>query len=213
SRLTALSFLAIGTATALTSCKDSEPESFTRTLTEKEQDVRVVESTAERFRYSSTPQTQQPVLPETESEGTLTATTPEGWKTLEARQFREVNLAFGPDNEGECYVSRLPGGAGGLAQNLNRWRKQMGQAELDADAIAALPKKALMGGQASFIEIDGTFSGMGGGGAKNDYRMLGLVGNVNGETVFVKMTGPNALVEANTAKFHTFVASLKNSGE
>lgn len=36
--------------------------------------------------------------------------TPDGWSQAERSQMRPVNLAFGPNKEGECYLSLLPGG-------------------------------------------------------------------------------------------------------
>lgn len=133
-------------------------------------------------------------------------TVPEGWQDEAATAMRQVNLKVGEASE--CYVSVLGGGGGGLASNLNRWRKQMGQPELSEAEVAALPKKPLLGHEATFISIDGAFSGMGGAEAKPDYRMLGLALVSDVQAVFVKLTGPRAEVEAQTAKFDAFCASL-----
>ena len=47
-----------------------------------------------------------------------------------------------------------------------------------------------------------------GGEAKKGYKMLGLILTAQGGAVFVKMTGPKALVEANSEKFDAFCKSL-----
>jgi hypothetical protein len=39
--------------------------------------------------------------------------------------------------------------------------------------------------------------------------MLGLIHSTNQATIFVKLTGPKALVEQNTAAFDTFCQSIK----
>lgn len=136
----------------------------------------------------------------------FTYTLPAGWQEGPASAMRAVNLKI--SDATECYVSVLGGSGGGLASNLNRWRKQMGQPDLSDDEIAALPKRPLLGGEASFIQVDGAFTGMGAAEAKPDYRMLGLALVTDTRAVFIKMTGPKAEVEAQAAGFDTFCASL-----
>lgn len=135
--------------------------------------------------------------------------TPEGWSEAPASSMRDVNLSFGPDGIGECYVARLPGAAGGLESNVNRWRKQMGQGDLSAEEIAALPKIDIFGVPASLVTIDGSFTGMGGAATIDDARMLGAVLMTPNGALFVKMTGPKDLVAANREAFEAFTASLR----
>ncbi|MFN0075834.1 MAG: hypothetical protein ACKVY0_05115, partial [Prosthecobacter sp.] len=74
----------------------------------------------------------------------LTWTIPEGWSefaTPDPSGMRILDLRFGPNQEGECYISLMPGPAGGLEANVNRWRTQMGQTPYTADEIAKLAKK------------------------------------------------------------------------
>jgi hypothetical protein len=134
--------------------------------------------------------------------------TPAGWAQAERTQLRPLNMVFGPNGEGECYLSMMPGGSGTTLANVNRWRKQMGQPEITEADLEKLPKKTLMGVPGVFVSIDGAFTGVGATEAKPDYRMLGIVATLGDAGLFVKMTGPKALVEANTAAFDQFVASL-----
>ena len=134
--------------------------------------------------------------------------TPAGWSQAERSQMRPLNLAFGPNKEGECYLSMLPGGAGTVLANVNRWRKQMGQPDITEEELAKLPKKMLMGIEGVFVTIDGAYTNVGAAEAKPDQRMLGIVASLGDAGLFVKMVGPKALVEANTAAFDQFVASL-----
>jgi hypothetical protein len=139
----------------------------------------------------------------------LSWTTPEGWTRAERSQMRPVNLTFGPNAEGECYLSILPGNAGGVLANVNRWRKQMGQPNISESELDQLPKKILLGIQGVFVEADGDYTNVGATEAKPDHRLIGIVASIGDSALFVKMVGPKALVEANTAAFEAFVASLK----
>ena len=134
--------------------------------------------------------------------------TPAGWAQAERSQMRPVNLTFGPNKEGECYLAMLPGGAGGVAANVNRWRKQMGQPELSEEEVAKLPQKTLMGIQGVFVEVNGAYTNVGAAEAKADHRLIGIIASIGEAGLFVKMVGPKALVEANTAAFDQFVSSL-----
>lgn len=139
----------------------------------------------------------------------LTWATPEGWARAERSQMRPVNLTFGPNAEGECYLSILPGGAGGVLANVNRWRKQMGQPDITEEELEQLPKKILMGIQGVFVEVDGAYTNVGSTESKDDYRLMGVVATLGEAGLFVKMVGPKSLVEENTAAFDEFVSSLK----
>ncbi len=142
----------------------------------------------------------------------LTWTLPEGWSestTPDPMGMRVLDLRFGPNQEGECYISLMPGPAGGLEANVNRWRTQMGQPPYTAEEIAKLPTKPFFNRDASFVAFDGDFKGFGAEAAKTGYRMLGLIHSADQATIFVKLTGPKALVEQNAAAFDAFCQSIK----
>ena len=142
----------------------------------------------------------------------LTWKAPEGWTESAAQDpsgMRMLDLRFGPNQEGECYISLMPGPAGGLEANVNRWRTQMGQTPYTADEIAKLSKKPFFNRDATFIAFDGDFKGFGAEQAKTGYRLLGLIHSAEQATIFVKLTGPKALVDQNAAAFDTFCQSIK----
>ena len=134
--------------------------------------------------------------------------TPAGWVQAERSQMRPINLRFGPNGEGECYLSMLPGGAGGTTANVNRWREQMGQPEMPEAEVAALPKRVLMGIEGVFVSLDGAYTNVGSAEATPDQRLMGVVAALGEVGLFVKMVGPKALVEANQSAFDQFVKSL-----
>ncbi len=189
----------------LSSCSKSggvEQITETRTLTTAKEAPKEDVSSAERFGMT-------PSRPMMAADPGFSWTTPEGWEELPAKQFRPVNLRPAGDQKAECYVSKLDGAAGGLTENINRWRNQMGLEPIDEAAIAALPKKPLLGAEAVYIDLDGTFGGMSGDTQNADFKMVGLILAQSNSSVFVKFTGPKALVEQELPKFEQLCASLK----
>jgi len=142
----------------------------------------------------------------------LTWTIPDDWSesaTPDASGMRLLDLRFGPNQEGECYISLMPGSAGGLEANVNRWRTQMGQPAYTPDEITKLEKKPFFNRDATYLAFDGDFKGFGAESAKTGYRLLGLIHSAEQATIFVKLTGPKALVEQNAAAFDSFTQSIK----
>ena len=135
--------------------------------------------------------------------------TPPGWVQAERSQMRPINLRFGPNGEGECYLSMLPGGAGGTTANVNRWRKQMGQPDLPEAEVNALPKRTLMGIEGVYVSLDGAYTNVGSPEAVPNQRLLGVVAALGEVGLFVKMVGPKELVAANQAAFDQFISSLR----
>lgn len=140
--------------------------------------------------------------------GGYTWTVPTGWENKEPGMMRQANLTITGQPDVECYLTELSGSAGGLESNINRWQQQMEQPALTPDQIAALPKQPLLGGQASYVVIDGTFGGMSATVMKENYRMYGLALVNDTMSYFVKMTGPKDLLVAEEANFLAFAASL-----
>ena len=137
---------------------------------------------------------------------------PEGWKEAPPTPMRAGNFTVEASPEIECYLTVLTGMAGGVRANVNRWRHQMGQPEMDADQIAALPTIEMLGHPSTLIEITGDFTGMI-GQQESNYMMLAVICALHEETVFVKMTGPVAAVEAERESFLAFCQSLKHEGD
>ena len=211
-RLQAIKCLSIAIPVmVLVSCNDSDmgpegPDIVVREIPEAHREFKLVDTARERFRYQTRPAGSADA---SQSSGPrLVYATPEGWTDEGRSMMRDVNFSFGENSEGECYVARLPGAGGGLSANVNRWRKQMGADPLSDEEISALPRKNLFGQPATFLSVDGDFTGMGAGEAKKDYRLLGVILSADSGAVFVKMTGPRELVESNAAQFDEFVSSL-----
>lgn len=132
---------------------------------------------------------------------------PKGWRTAKPRQFREINLLPTDGPETECFVTVLGGTGGGLEMNVNRWRGQMGQAELSAAEIAALPTIKVLNRDSKLVEITGSYGGMG-GQKRTGYMMLVAVCVLQKNLITVKMTGPEKTVREKKSQFIAFCKSL-----
>ena len=130
-------------------------------------------------------------------------TKPDGWE--------EVADAGGPivraavfkvkdgDQSAEVTVTPLPGDAGGLLPNVNRWR---GQLKLDPFTEAQLkdfPKVDVAGASVSVVDT---------GEGAGRQRILGAVVPHAGGTWFFKMTGPSDVVEKQKSRFTDFLKSV-----
>lgn len=139
--------------------------------------------------------------------------TPDGWHEQPPTDLRLVNFAIGPNHEAECYVTVLQGEGGGLEANVNRWRTQMSQGPLTPDEIKALPKIHLLGLEATYLSIPGTFKGMGGNADESNALLLGAIFIAQGHAVFVKLVGPADFVKGEEDHFKSFCESLRPAPE
>ena len=133
--------------------------------------------------------------------------TPEGWTAKAPTSMREANFQVGDDPNAECYLTVLAGMGGGLISNVNRWRQQIGLPPQTDAEILALPKRLLFGNEATIVELEGAFKGMG-DEAEEGFGLLGAILSMQEGTLFVKLTGPIETVRANRAQFDQFCDSL-----
>jgi hypothetical protein len=135
-------------------------------------------------------------------------TVPDGWVEKPGTQFRLLNYAVGDEGTGEVYVSQT---RGDLLGNVGRWRRQFGITETTDDDLINMDRVAVMGtGEGLLVEAAGTYSpGMGRPSAP-DHALLGVVGVLSDGAIFtVKMTGPEAVVKEERARFLEFCRSLR----
>lgn len=133
---------------------------------------------------------------------------PEGWQELPANPMRELGLRVAGRADTECSVSILQGTGGGLAANVNRWRKQMSLEEIDEQAVAALPQKPLVARSATFVDLTGAYRGMQGEVQIKQARLLGLILMLPNAGLFVKLVGPAEVVAQERGRFEQFTRSL-----
>lgn len=139
--------------------------------------------------------------------------TPQGWATKpDPSGMRLAGFSLKSSAESDCSISLVNGGTANLPANVNRWRKQMGLSEVDEATIRALPTRPVLGGPAVIVELDGSFSGMG-GSPQAGWKMLGAIRPLENRSLVVKLTGPAAAVEAERKSFEALLDSLRASAE
>lgn len=136
---------------------------------------------------------------------------PDGWTVNEPTDMRFINLHPAGVKNAECYVTLLGGDGGGMVANLNRWRTQMGLEEATKEALLALPTIKLFGRDASFLELEGSFAGMD-GVAVSGFGLLGTLISTPQATIFVKMTAPLEIIQAEREAFIMFCDSIAPPG-
>jgi hypothetical protein len=135
--------------------------------------------------------------PEAEAAPSLRYTLPAGWQELAPAQFRDVNLGA-PDGV-KAWVTLMGPGAGGPLGNLTRWRGQLGLPPATAEDLAGLARVPLLGAEARQVDLlapDGS------------QRMVAVMLFEERRSVFVRMSGAPAAVEAQLEAFAAFRASL-----
>jgi hypothetical protein len=83
---------------------------------------------------------------------------PAGWTEEKASKDRRATLRLGDGQPRlELSIVRLPGMAGGVLANVNRWRGQMGFPPLSDAEVAGETERLQIGGQkATFVDLEGT---------------------------------------------------------
>jgi hypothetical protein len=141
----------------------------------------------------------------------FTFTRPAGWESVTpSSPMRKAELKVVDDaTKGKAEIVFFhfgPGPAGGKKANIDRW---FGQFEEGRDKIGAKVEDVTVGKHAvAFVEAQGTYkSGMPGGPQTPmaGYALLGAIIESEQGHVFVKMTGPQALVKSASANFRKMI--------
>jgi hypothetical protein len=132
---------------------------------------------------------------------------PDGWQEVAAGQFLVAKFQVTGDGGAQAAVnvSASQGDGGGLVANLNRWCKQLGLAEQAEDEIRKSVRTVdVAGGQASFVEMDGTDARTG-----KPAKLAGAMVSQGGQTWFYKLMGDAGAVESQKDAFTKFVQGAK----
>ena len=108
--------------------------------------------------------------------------------------MRLIDLHFGADGEGECYLSAMPGPPGDWRPTSTAGARKWGCRNYSADELANLPKRPFLNREASLRELSMATSSLSGRRNRDKgFRLVGLVQPAPEFTLFVKMTGPKEL--------------------
>jgi hypothetical protein len=137
--------------------------------------------------------------------GAISWNAPEAWveKPTTAMRRGSFTIVGNDGAEADFSVIAFPGDAGGMLENVNRWRGQVSLGPLAAPELEASLRHMDIGP----LHIDVVdFAGQAAGVAT---RITGAIFSHAGESWFIKLTGPDALVAAAKPDFISFVESLE----
>ena len=139
--------------------------------------------------------------PQTTSAPPIKWTTPEGWTEVPPSSMRYASFSASAEEGGKIDISvvTFPGDGGSDADNINRWRGQMGLAPVDANAVTSQV--------AALKTEDMTFSTTDIAGDK--MRTIAAWTRRDGRVWFFKATGPDAAVEKERPNFVKFIESVR----
>jgi hypothetical protein len=127
--------------------------------------------------------------------------TPEGWTEVPPSSMRYASFAASDADSGKIDISvvTFAGDGGSDADNVNRWRGQIGLAPVD--------EKTVNSQIAPLKTADTTFATTDIAGAKA--RTVAAWTRHDGRVWFFKATGPNAAVEKEKPNFVKFIESVR----
>jgi hypothetical protein len=135
--------------------------------------------------------------------------TPAGWEKSNPSGPIRAEAAFRVTEGGksaEVTVTRLPGTAGGLVENVKRWRSQIKLGPIrEEELLKDIRDIQVAGLPAAYVDLFGSQSAGG-------ERILGVVVEQTGQTWFFKMKGPADLVGKQKSAFEAFLGSLRFDG-
>jgi len=148
---------------------------------------------------------QAPVAPKRGGPDKITYDLPAGWakaKPKNAMIREQFDVVEGKDNA-ETTIVVLPGGAGGIMDNLLRWRDQikLPPANDKAELAKSISKFETSAGEALLVDLDNPK-------AAGNNRILGVILPTANDTYFLKMMGPSELVGRQKAHFEAFAKSF-----
>jgi hypothetical protein len=126
--------------------------------------------------------------------------TPDGWTEVPPSSMRFASFNATAPNGGKVDISivTFPGDGGSDADNVNRWRKQIGLASIDNEEIANLVRPVSVG-DSQFSALDMTSGGA---------RVIAAWTRRDGRSWFFKMSGPVPALEHEKSKFFNFLQSI-----
>jgi hypothetical protein len=145
--------------------------------------------------------------PASTGEGKPNWQVPAGWREVPGGQFlvAKFNLSGETGALAAVNVSASPGDGGGLAANVNRWRKQLGLGDLSGDEInKSVTSLEIAGGKATLVEMSGTDAR-----TSQPAKLSSAIVTRSGQTWFYKLMGDAKVVDSQKDAFTKFVRGVK----
>ena len=151
---------------------------------------------------SGMPATNMPAMPpvENSSNPQIKWQTPAGWSEVPASSMRYASFSAGAnDNKVDISIVTFPGEGGSDADNVNRWRQQIGLPPMTpADVATQIEPLKGDGTDFSMVDIAGSSA-----------RTLAAWTRRDGHVWFFKASGPSGAVEKEKPNFVKFMQSIR----
>ena len=133
----------------------------------------------------------------------LTWSAPASWQTKSLGQMRRGSYAIKGEGSAESDLSIFvfPGAAGGVVENINRWRGQIGLSPIAAAALAdeTTPLRTDSGLEIIMVDLKGS----------GPDSILGAILTQPGQSWFFKLKGSTPLLQQQKAEFTAFLKTVK----
>ena len=150
---------------------------------------------------NKSPQVTAMAPPNAESRPQIRWKAPEGWAEVPPSSMRYASFSASGENGAKIDISivTFPGDGGSDADNVNRWRRQIGLGPIDDKAVATLivPMRP---NDIDFSTLDMT---------GDDSRVVAAWARHQDRSWFFKMTGPSAAIEKEKPNFVKFIQSVR----
>lgn len=130
---------------------------------------------------------------------------PTGWQQKPATMMRKATYAIAGENgsSGELAISAFPGDVGGDVANVNRWRGQVGLAEVgEAEALASIQAVESNGLKIGVVDLVDASN-------PNATHLIGAMVPFEGATWFFKLVGSDPAVAQAKPAFLAFLKTVK----
>ncbi len=135
----------------------------------------------------------------------ITYDVPEGWQEAPNKEFGLAAFRAGKGNRvADVTISPLPGAAGGVVFNVQRWREKVGlKRGSEEEARRDIRDITVDGIKSAFVELTGPeIQG-------HSLAITGVIVPRDDFSWFLKMSGPADVVREQKAAFETFVRSVR----
>jgi hypothetical protein len=132
-------------------------------------------------------------------------TTPDGWVEKPGNPMRIMTFLVGPERA-ECTLTAFPGAVGGIEGNLARWAGQL-NLNVAQDVLARFARApATFETEGGFACLVYDFADV---APDSDPSILAAILPLDDQTLFVKLTGPRALLADQREAFKALCRSLR----
>lgn len=129
-----------------------------------------------------------------------------GWQELPPTEFRKGNYLYSDDTgSAEITVTAFPGSTGGVLANANRWLRQASLPEIGDTKLKEVATEVKLSATQKATVLDLKADSP----APDSTRIFAAIIPFQGQTWFLKMTGPHATVETQTAAFRKMLRGMK----